>query len=164
MHTHARTHERTHARLTILPFCVLQSFQIFPIFKSFCWTKSYISSAVLYLHLRCSCFARFCTSFSKIARSRFSVVCVLFCICVHCPCIVFLLYLYFHPQTYLPDPRLVNSLIACCQMSSPSDTCSQTKSAHKRRGSKTPVMESVMRCPWGLERRDFFNNKEMRKN
>ena len=30
------------------------SLQIFPIFKSFCWTKSYISSAVLYLHLGCS--------------------------------------------------------------------------------------------------------------
>ena len=26
-----------------------------PMFKSFCWTKSYIRSAVLYLHLRCSC-------------------------------------------------------------------------------------------------------------
>ena len=26
------------------------------LFKSFCLTKSYISSAVLYLHLRCSCF------------------------------------------------------------------------------------------------------------
>ena len=45
-------------RPTILPFYVIQSFQIFPIFKSFCWTKSYISSAVLYLHLRCSCWVR----------------------------------------------------------------------------------------------------------
>ena len=43
-------------RLTILPFCVIQSFQIVLVVKSFYWTKSYISSAVLHLHLRCSCF------------------------------------------------------------------------------------------------------------
>ena len=43
-------------RLTILPFCVIQSFQIVLVVKSFYLTKSYISSAVLHLHLRCSCF------------------------------------------------------------------------------------------------------------
>ena len=32
---------------------LFKSFQ----FKSFCWTKSYVSSAVLYLHLRCSCWS-----------------------------------------------------------------------------------------------------------
>ena len=47
--------EKKRRRLTILPFCVIQSFQIVLVVKSFYLTKSYISSAVLHLHLRCSC-------------------------------------------------------------------------------------------------------------
>ena len=46
-----RREGRRKKRLTILPFCVIQSFQIVLVVKSFYWTKSYISSAVLHLHL-----------------------------------------------------------------------------------------------------------------
>ena len=49
-----REHTSDHPRG--LPFYLIQSFQIF---ESFCWTKSYISSAVLYLHLRCSCYYQY---------------------------------------------------------------------------------------------------------
>ena len=73
-------------RLTILPFCVIQFFQIVLVFKSFYWTKSYISSAVLHLHLRCSCFIHRCSYCIFWFWNIFSCFAIAFYMCqIFCP-------------------------------------------------------------------------------